>query len=74
MTARHPLTHRVPGVTQQPLRPGGSMTYEFALAHPGTYWFTSTSAPSSTVTCTRRSSAAGHWLTTAPTSTRRRPT
>lgn len=29
----------VPGVTQQPIRPGGSMTYEFALAHPGTYWF-----------------------------------
>jgi FtsP/CotA-like multicopper oxidase with cupredoxin domain len=29
----------VPGVTQQPIRPGGSMTYEFAVPHPGTYFF-----------------------------------
>ena len=29
----------VPGVTQAAIRPGASMTYEFALAHPGTYWF-----------------------------------
>ncbi len=29
----------VPGVTQDPIRPGASTTYEFALAHPGTYWF-----------------------------------
>lgn len=29
----------VPGVTQQPIRPRGSMAYEFALPHPGTYWF-----------------------------------
>jgi len=29
----------VPGVTQEAIRPGASMTYEFALAHPGTYWF-----------------------------------
>jgi len=29
----------VPGVTQQPIRPGAAMTYEFALPQPGTYWF-----------------------------------
>ncbi|UNK70847.1 multicopper oxidase family protein [Microbacterium sp. H1-D42] len=29
----------VPHLTQDPIAPGGSFTYEFALSHPGTYWF-----------------------------------
>ncbi|KAB7849303.1 multicopper oxidase family protein [Streptomyces mobaraensis] len=29
----------VPGVTQRPVRPGGSFTYRFAVDRPGTYWF-----------------------------------
>ncbi|MDQ0943949.1 multicopper oxidase family protein [Streptomyces sp. V1I1] len=29
----------VPGVTQQPIRPGAEFTYRFVAAHPGTYWF-----------------------------------
>lgn len=29
----------VPGVTQQPIRPGAEFTYRFVVAHPGTYWF-----------------------------------
>lgn len=29
----------VPGMTQQAVPVGASMTYRFALAHPGTYWF-----------------------------------
>ncbi|MFJ4188582.1 multicopper oxidase family protein [Kitasatospora sp. NPDC089509] len=29
----------VPGVTQEPVRAGGSFDYRFALSHPGTYWF-----------------------------------
>ena len=41
----------VPGVTQQPIRPGGTMAYEFALAHPGTYWPIRMSTPSSTAGC-----------------------
>ncbi|WP_329386266.1 multicopper oxidase family protein [Streptomyces sp. NBC_01351] len=29
----------VPGLTQRDIAPGGSFTYEFAVPHPGTYWF-----------------------------------
>jgi len=29
----------VPGMTQDPIPAGAAMTYRFALAHPGTYWF-----------------------------------
>ncbi|MCB1471885.1 MAG: multicopper oxidase family protein [Rhodobiaceae bacterium] len=29
----------VPGMTQQPVPPGGAFDYDFALAHPGTYWY-----------------------------------
>lgn len=29
----------VPHLTQDPIAPGDSFTYEFALSHPGTYWF-----------------------------------
>lgn len=29
----------VPGVTQQPIRPGAEFTYRFVVPHPGTYWF-----------------------------------
>ncbi|OMI37876.1 multicopper oxidase family protein [Streptomyces sparsogenes] len=29
----------VPGVTQQPIRPGASFDYRFAVPDPGTYWF-----------------------------------
>ncbi|SEL49811.1 multicopper oxidase family protein [Nonomuraea pusilla] len=29
----------VPGVTQQPIASGAEHVYEFAAAHPGTYWF-----------------------------------
>ncbi|WP_433436546.1 multicopper oxidase family protein [Nonomuraea sp. CA-141351] len=29
----------VPGVTQQPIRPGSEFVYEFTASHPGTYWF-----------------------------------
>ncbi|MFI6156877.1 multicopper oxidase family protein [Kitasatospora sp. NPDC051170] len=29
----------VPGVTQEPVRPGASFEYGFALTRPGTYWF-----------------------------------
>ncbi|MFF3453749.1 multicopper oxidase family protein [Streptomyces sp. NPDC002730] len=29
----------VPGVTQQPIRPGAEFTYRFKVSHPGTYWF-----------------------------------
>ncbi|MFD5143254.1 multicopper oxidase family protein [Streptomyces sp. NPDC058401] len=29
----------VPGLTQRDIPPGGSFTYEFAVPHPGTYWF-----------------------------------
>ncbi|MGI5399441.1 multicopper oxidase family protein [Streptomyces sp. CA-135486] len=29
----------VPGVTQQPIRPGAEFTYRFTVTHPGTYWF-----------------------------------
>lgn len=29
----------VPDLTQPPIRPGASMTYEFVAPHPGTYWF-----------------------------------
>ncbi|MBT2393631.1 multicopper oxidase family protein [Streptomyces sp. ISL-1] len=29
----------VPGVTQQPIRPGAEFTYRFTVADPGTYWF-----------------------------------
>ncbi|MFD6275690.1 multicopper oxidase family protein [Streptomyces sp. NPDC060209] len=28
----------VPGVTQQPVKPGADFTYRFAVTHPGTYW------------------------------------
>ena len=28
----------VPGITQQPIRPGTAMTYDFAVPDPGTYW------------------------------------
>ncbi|WP_405941549.1 multicopper oxidase family protein [Streptomyces sp. NBC_00207] len=29
----------VPGLTQRDIAPGGSFTYKFAVAQPGTYWF-----------------------------------
>lgn len=29
----------VPHLTQQPIAPGETFTYDFALSHPGTYWF-----------------------------------
>ncbi|WP_327307017.1 multicopper oxidase family protein [Streptomyces sp. NBC_01298] len=29
----------VPGLTQRDIAPGGSFAYEFAVPHPGTYWF-----------------------------------
>ncbi|MFD9716802.1 multicopper oxidase family protein [Streptomyces sp. NPDC059076] len=29
----------VPGLTQQPVKPGASFDYRFTVAHPGTYWF-----------------------------------
>ena len=29
----------VPGVTQQPIRAGTTFSTQFAVAHPGTYWF-----------------------------------
>ncbi|MEV0409656.1 multicopper oxidase family protein [Streptomyces sp. NPDC050448] len=29
----------VPGLTQRDIAPGASFTYEFAVPHPGTYWF-----------------------------------
>ncbi|MCY0918565.1 multicopper oxidase family protein [Streptomyces sp. H27-G5] len=29
----------VPGLTQRDVAPGGSFRYEFAVPHPGTYWF-----------------------------------
>ncbi|SIS54974.1 multicopper oxidase family protein [Alicyclobacillus vulcanalis] len=29
----------VPGVTQNPIPPGGSYTYEFQVNQPGTYWY-----------------------------------
>ena len=29
----------VPGVTQPPIEPGGSFTYEFVARDPGTFWF-----------------------------------
>jgi FtsP/CotA-like multicopper oxidase with cupredoxin domain len=29
----------VPDLTQPPIRPGASFTYEFVAPHPGTYWF-----------------------------------
>lgn len=29
----------VPGLTQRDIAPGGSFRYEFAVPHPGTYWF-----------------------------------
>lgn len=29
----------VPGLTQRDIAPGGSYAYEFAVPHPGTYWF-----------------------------------
>ncbi|MCC0014254.1 MAG: multicopper oxidase family protein [Rhodobiaceae bacterium] len=29
----------VPGLTQDPVMPGGSFDYDFALTHPGTYWY-----------------------------------
>lgn len=29
----------VPGLTQRDIAPGGSFRYEFAVTHPGTYWF-----------------------------------
>ncbi|MEU7839232.1 multicopper oxidase family protein [Nonomuraea sp. NPDC049129] len=29
----------VPGVTQQPIKPGAEFVYEFTAPHPGTFWF-----------------------------------
>ena len=29
----------VPGLTQEPVMPGGSFDYDFELTHPGTYWY-----------------------------------
>ncbi|WP_306303190.1 multicopper oxidase family protein [Actinomadura formosensis] len=37
--ALHNDADGVPGVTQPDIRAGGEFTYEFAVPHPGTYWF-----------------------------------
>ena len=41
----------VPGVTQKPVQPGQSFTYEFAVPESGTFWFTPTAVCRPIVGC-----------------------
>ena len=44
----------VPGLTQDPVKPGDKYVYEFTAPDPGTYFFHPMSESSSTEACTHR--------------------